>query len=765
MKRYCYATFLQFFIFATFVFAQEPVSSDWTQPTSIPDRGGSATGNVGNNLAILSTGRLVLIYNETDSNGAIKLYQTVSDDDGQSWSQPTIFSPVSGLIGACCVTVAVDKNDVLHAVFTAKSPEEGLYYTKSTDGGQTWSEARRISATIRHQISYHFISTDARGRLHVFWHDGNTDDDTMPAEVMYTRSLDQGATWSLPEMLSKDDGKHSAFPRADFAPTTSDTLLIAWRDARPSGDDWDIYGAISTDGGATWQERLIAGGSGRQWDPMVQIDQHGTIHLGVMEYPAGHQIDVFVWYTRSTDGGETWSSPQTMREARTIFPVFTYDATHDILWYFLRIESAPGSNATSDLGVRYTLDGGETWSDLERLTALEQGGTKFPAFVTGVDGIVRVVYSLKDDAGNDKLYFQKRRSVPGQPAEQEPETFFVVHCEPQTPHLFPQLIRLVDIANRFDIPLTIEFAPQWVEMILADPQKEQRVRTWQQQGHEIAAHHHSVYHLNWDGFTNYPDSVIQALGKMDEFRGNMDAYRAVVEPIAGDSLLLTMGGPGLSDPDSSVDWQPDFLYRTGGGREPVRAFSSPRVVGMGDYNACQVDYFFIDDQATVNALKEQYNATPDKDVVGATTHVFNFVPDSTYLIDWFQFIQNTRTKTVRQIMQDHGCKPDTILTGIQDALTALPKTFRLYQNYPNPFNPETTIIYEVPENMLVNLTIYNVQGRRIKTLVNAEHRPGKYSINWDGRDERGLRVATGVYFYQIRFGTRGVVTKKLLLLK
>jgi hypothetical protein len=408
---YFIQTILLLFIPVTMI-AQEPLSPDWSTPTPVPDNGGSATGNVGNNTAILSTGKIILVYNETNTNGGVKLHRTISDDDGKSWSAPVDFPADDGLIGACCITMAVDANDVLHAIFTARAPEAGLYYTKTTDGGSTWNAAKRISASIRYKIAYNFISTDRQGQLHVFWHDGDTDDDNTPAEVWYARSTDDGNNWEAPRMLSNDDGEHSAFPRADFGPTDSDTLLVAWRDARPAGNDWDIYGAVTYDGGATWSEELIAGGPDRQWDPMVQMDRHGTIHLGVMEYPASRQIDVFVWYSQSTDGGASWSARQTMRGARTIFPVFSYDPAQDILWYFLRLESPPGPNPISDLGVRYSLDNGISWSEVERLTMLESGGTKFPAFATGTDGIPRIVYSLKDSNGNDKLYFQKRKNVP-----------------------------------------------------------------------------------------------------------------------------------------------------------------------------------------------------------------------------------------------------------------------------------------------------------------------------------------------------------------
>ena len=402
----------QFVVCSHLLLAQISADPNWTEPTPVPNAGGPATGNVGNNMAILSSGRMVLVYNQTLPQGGLKLYVTSTEDDGASWQTPQKLTVADTLIGACCATLAADVNDRLHMTWTAKVPINGLFYSQSDDGGTTWSPPVVLYQNPRYKIAYHSVTVDRKRRVHVTWHDGDTDDDLTPAETWYVRSPDAGATWETPLMLSSDDGKHSAFSRSDFSGTDSDTLLFVWRDNRAGGDEWDVYGAFTFDGGATWNEELVAGGPGRQWDPMALIDKHGTIHVGVMEYPVGRQIDVFVWHTKTSDGGVTWAPPVTVREARTIFPFYTYDYTHDIIWYFLRLESPPGPNPFSNLGVRYSTDAGTSWSDLEQLTALTSGGTKFPAIVTGVDGIVRVTYSLKDANGDDLIHFQKRKSVP-----------------------------------------------------------------------------------------------------------------------------------------------------------------------------------------------------------------------------------------------------------------------------------------------------------------------------------------------------------------
>jgi len=79
----------------------------------------------------------------------------------------------------------------------------------------------------------------------------------------------------------------------------------------------------------------------------------------------------------------------------------------------------------------------------------------------------------------------------------------------------------------------------------------------------------------------------------------------------------------------------------------------------------------------------------------------------------------------------------------------LPSDFELLQNYPNPFNPSTTIAYKLPESAKVALQVFSINGQLVRTLVNSEMGSGLQTAIWDGRDESGRTVATGVYFYAI----------------
>jgi len=94
-----------------------------------------------------------------------------------------------------------------------------------------------------------------------------------------------------------------------------------------------------------------------------------------------------------------------------------------------------------------------------------------------------------------------------------------------------------------------------------------------------------------------------------------------------------------------------------------------------------------------------------------------------------------------------------------------PARFALHQNTPNPFNPVTTIAYDVPApGGDVSVTVYDVAGRLVRTLVDSLQEPGVLATVWDGRDERGARVASGVYYCRMQSADFDE-TIKLTLLK
>lgn len=111
---------------------------------------------------------------------------------------------------------------------------------------------------------------------------------------------------------------------------------------------------------------------------------------------------------------------------------------------------------------------------------------------------------------------------------------------------------------------------------------------------------------------------------------------------------------------------------------------------------------------------------------------------------------------------------DNIATDAGDDLGVagqVPKAFALNQNYPNPFNPSTLISYDLNKSMKnVTLKVYNLLGQEVKTLVNQPQDAGIYRVEWDGTDDSGRQMASGVYFYRLRAGDQSQ-TRKMVLLK
>ena len=96
--------------------------------------------------------------------------------------------------------------------------------------------------------------------------------------------------------------------------------------------------------------------------------------------------------------------------------------------------------------------------------------------------------------------------------------------------------------------------------------------------------------------------------------------------------------------------------------------------------------------------------------------------------------------------------------------SAIPTEFKLHENYPNPFNPSTNIKFDIPENGLVSLIVYDLMGHKVTELVNTNMNSGFHNVSWNGTDNFGNTVSTGVYIYQLKTGNYSN-TQKMLFIK
>ena len=101
---------------------------------------------------------------------------------------------------------------------------------------------------------------------------------------------------------------------------------------------------------------------------------------------------------------------------------------------------------------------------------------------------------------------------------------------------------------------------------------------------------------------------------------------------------------------------------------------------------------------------------------------------------------------------------------VEDLAAELPREFALDQNYPNPFNSGTAITFDLPYGETVNLAVYTISGQKVVTLVQGSRAAGYHQVSWDGRDEAGAALASGVYLYRLQVGDQ-LKTRKMLLLR
>jgi hypothetical protein len=112
---------------------------------------------------------------------------------------------------------------------------------------------------------------------------------------------------------------------------------------------------------------------------------------------------------------------------------------------------------------------------------------------------------------------------------------------------------------------------------------------------------------------------------------------------------------------------------------------------------------------------------------------------------------------------------DVYVEGMGEGLTgivgdeSIPRRFAVSQNYPNPFNPVTLIHYELPRGSDVRLTIYNLLGQKVRTLVSGYQGAGRYDVEWRGDNDLGHGVGSGVYIYRFEAGDYQRTLKMILM--
>jgi hypothetical protein len=170
-------------------------------------------------------------------------------------------------------------------------------------------------------------------------------------------------------------------------------------------------------------------------------------------------------------------------------------------------------------------------------------------------------------------------------------------------------------------------------------------------------------------------------------------------------------------------------------------------------------YYFV--SSSDSTIKAEHNYWGISDSTAIDSMIYGDVDFSPFLIRCYEPVPYYPDICSHLPPYDPTYSPCKIAVNGEEKI---PKSFAISQNYPNPFNPQTVIKYDLPKPSHVRLLIYNILGQKVRTVVDEDQGAGRKSVNWDGKDDQGKDVASGIYFYQIKAGEFSMV-KKMVLLK
>jgi hypothetical protein len=290
------------------------------------------TWNPGNSgwpaIAVDSSDNLHVVWND-DMPGNAEIYYKKSTDGGAAWTLQKRLTWTSDYSESAAI--AVDSSDNLHVVWSDYTPGNcEIFYKSSSDVGVTWIPSKRLTWTSGSSWDPN-IAVDTSGNLHVVW----GDDTPGNYAVYYKKSTDGGGTWTPAKRLSLTSG-NSAGPA--IAVDSSDNLHVVWWDYTPG--NYAVYYKKSTDGGGTWTPaKRLSLTSGNSAGPAIAVDSSDNLHVVWQDDTPGNYE---IYYRKSTDGGTTWSPGMrlTWTSGESYSPCIAVDyfSNLHVVW----VDSTPG---------------------------------------------------------------------------------------------------------------------------------------------------------------------------------------------------------------------------------------------------------------------------------------------------------------------------------------------------------------------------------------------------------------------------------------
>jgi phage terminase large subunit-like protein len=290
-----------------------------------------------------------------------------------------------------CPAIAIDSSNHIHVLFYDDTPGNNeIYYLRSLDGGATWSLPTRLTWTSAYS-ERPAMAIDSSNLIHVVWVEGTPGN----AEIYYLKSPDGGSTWSKPQRLTWTSG---ASDSPAIAIDSKNGIHVSWNDYTPGATE--IYYKKSTNGGATWSAlQNLSLTSGHSYASAIVPGAGNAVHVVWHDFTPGAPE---IYYRRSTDRGTTWGPVKrlTWTSGWSMGPAIGKDSNNNL--HVVWSDDTPGK---AEIYYRRSTNGGATWGANQRLT-WNSGLSDNPAIAIDSGNAVHLVW-YDETPGNAEVYYRK----------------------------------------------------------------------------------------------------------------------------------------------------------------------------------------------------------------------------------------------------------------------------------------------------------------------------------------------------------------------
>jgi hypothetical protein len=668
---------------------------------------------------IARSGSFVYVAWQDYRNGASSdIYFNRSTDDGKSWNLPDK--------GPLDITDFPGKNpsqmqklsasgSYVYCVWEDYRSPGGfidIYFNRSTDFGKTWLADVHIDGTAFQSSNPAITSTGSY--VYTAWQDNRSGWE----DIYFCRSTDYGASWVTPVRIDAGDTPGLTDSRYPRIACSGSNVYCMWLDNRTPGG-YQVYFNYSTDNGVTWQPNstMLSPGTGACNMPLRGgLESSGSdVYACWTDDRDGTSI-YQVFFNRSTNSGASWGTDVRISDSTgnvCFDPCMNVQGSYVYIgWEDWRL------SGFGEIFFDYSTDNGATWQTPD-IGPLDPGAIAFPGMGVDIKSEGSNVYATWYDTrrffgGGGDIYFNRSTDngvtwladVPinyGTQPTGLSNNLPVMSAGNGYVNIAwpdPRFFGLPNIYTNYSTNNGATWLNGQDEADVFCVRSTDGGVSWQ-----------APVTVNDDGTTFaqvLPWVVVKNNGLIDisYYHFRMSPLNAFV-PAAELRMATSLDGGASFAPSLALQ---DTVV-------------TPLTLWVGEYNGMAVQDSFV---WTVFTDLEQ---TGNSDI----------------------FVDRSLNPSANEVRDETG-------------VTERPSEFTLYQNYPNPFNPTTKIEFTLSKSGFVTLQIYDILGRKVRTLVLEELSSGYKSVIWDGKNDDGKDVASGIYFYRLKIGDFSE-SKKMLLLK